>query len=99
MTAKPSGSTARLRDDIDTGRARDKVAHPDPAAAPLGTDDEASDAGLTDSDADLARFEEAVRRTEAAPPLHDRGHGRLGPFLLVLASVVIAIASLIVLSL
>lgn len=31
----------RLRHDIDNGRTGDKVAFPDPAAAPLGTDDEA----------------------------------------------------------
>jgi hypothetical protein len=32
----------RLRHDIDSGRTRDKVAWPDPAAAPLGSDDEAA---------------------------------------------------------
>ncbi|GLK73966.1 hypothetical protein KHC23_00970 [Ancylobacter dichloromethanicus] len=32
----------RLRDDIDAGSTRDKVAFSDPAAAPLGTDDEAA---------------------------------------------------------
>jgi hypothetical protein len=37
-----SGHTDRLRHAIDRGRTRDKVAHPDPAAAPLGTDDEAA---------------------------------------------------------
>ena len=31
----------RLRKDIDRGRAGDKTDYPDPAAAPLGTDDEA----------------------------------------------------------
>ena len=34
-------TSAQLRDDIDSGRTRDKVAKGDPAAAPLGTDDEA----------------------------------------------------------
>lgn len=34
--------TDRLRGDIDEGRMRDKVPFPDPAAAPLGTDDEAA---------------------------------------------------------
>ena len=33
---------ARLRNKIDHGGAGDKVAFPDPAAAPLGTDDEAA---------------------------------------------------------
>jgi hypothetical protein len=32
----------RLRSDIDGGRTGDKVPFPDPAAAPLGTDDEAA---------------------------------------------------------
>lgn len=32
----------RSRDDIDHGRSGDKVSFPDPAAAPLGTDDEAA---------------------------------------------------------
>jgi hypothetical protein len=32
----------RLRHDISRGRAGDKVDFPDPAAAPLGTDDEAA---------------------------------------------------------
>jgi hypothetical protein len=33
---------SQLRDDIDTGRTGDKVDWPDPAAAPLGTDEEAA---------------------------------------------------------
>jgi hypothetical protein len=38
-----SGSRVeQLRADIDSGRTGDKVAHPDPAAAPLGADDEAA---------------------------------------------------------
>jgi hypothetical protein len=41
---KPSGSAEAnaLRDQIDQGAARDKIAAADPAAAPLGTDDEAA---------------------------------------------------------
>jgi hypothetical protein len=35
-------TTDRLRHDISRGRAGDKVDFPDPAAAPLGTDDEAA---------------------------------------------------------
>lgn len=35
-------TAARLRADIDDGHGRDKVAYPDPAAAPLGTDAEAA---------------------------------------------------------
>ena len=35
-------TTNRLKADIDSGRTGDKVAFPDPSAAPLGTDDEAA---------------------------------------------------------
>ena len=35
-------TTAQLRDDIDHGRTGDKVKVSDPAAAPLGTDEEAA---------------------------------------------------------
>ncbi len=36
------GTISQLRDDIDAGRTGDKVDWPDPAAAPLGTDEEAA---------------------------------------------------------
>ena len=46
-TASPDPvERGHLRDQIDSGKFRDKVAAPDPAASPLGTDDEA--AGRTD---------------------------------------------------
>ena len=35
-------TTEQLRHAIDSGKTGEKVAHPDPAAAPLGTDAEAS---------------------------------------------------------
>lgn len=35
-------TTDRERAEIDSGQARDKIAFPDPAAAPLGTDAEAA---------------------------------------------------------
>jgi len=38
-----NGSTiSQLRNDIDSGRTGDKIDWPDPAAAPLGTDEEAA---------------------------------------------------------
>lgn len=37
----PPVTTSELRKDIDRGKTDDKVAYPDPAAAPLGTDAEA----------------------------------------------------------
>jgi hypothetical protein len=41
-TADDALTSDRLRHEIDSGRTGDKVDHPDPAAAPLGTDDEAA---------------------------------------------------------
>ena len=35
-------TTEQIRHAIDSGRTSEKVDHPDPAAAPLGTDDEAA---------------------------------------------------------
>jgi hypothetical protein len=40
----PRRNGEQLRSDIDSGRTGDKVDHPDPAAAPLGTDAEAGGA-------------------------------------------------------
>lgn len=42
MNPKVPATTARLRHEIDSGRTGDKVGNMDPAAAPLGTDDEAA---------------------------------------------------------
>ncbi|MBV1694519.1 MAG: hypothetical protein KGP27_08680 [Hyphomicrobiales bacterium] len=54
-------TTDRLRHDIDKGRTSDKVGAVDPAAAPLGTDDEA--AGTPPSAAAI----ETARRHETKP--------------------------------
>jgi hypothetical protein len=40
--ARETATTEQLRHDIDSGRGADKVRHPDPAVAPLGTDEEAA---------------------------------------------------------
>jgi hypothetical protein len=43
LQQRQTGATSeQLRADIDSGRTHDKVAHPDPAVAPLGTDEEAA---------------------------------------------------------
>ena len=54
-------TTDRLRHDITRGRAGDKVAHPDPAAAPLGTDDEAAGTPPQPREIRLARRYEIKR--------------------------------------
>jgi hypothetical protein len=61
MTEEPMGSTmAQLRHDIDSGRTGSKVAASDPAAAPLGTDDEAG--GAPASPATIEQVREVERR-------------------------------------
>ncbi|WP_372398309.1 hypothetical protein ABMY26_16445 [Azospirillum sp. HJ39] len=42
MPFSPSADAHRMRRDIEQGRTGDKVPATDPAAAPLGTDDEAA---------------------------------------------------------
>jgi len=59
------GNPDILRIHIDRGLAFDKVAALDPAAAPLGTDDEA--AGRPLSAATVAK----ALRTESSPPVPD----------------------------
>lgn len=44
---EPPANPDRLRQRIDQGEGADKVDFPDPAAAPLGTDDEAAGTPIT----------------------------------------------------
>src|SRR4051794_37974360 len=62
MTAdKNRGAAAeRLRADIDSGSTGDKVAFPDPSAAPLGTDEEAG--GVTTPEQALEKARQAELR-------------------------------------
>lgn len=55
-------TTDRLRGEIDAGLAGDKHRDTDPAAAPLGTDDEAAGTPAAPTDVATARREEIVRR-------------------------------------
>jgi hypothetical protein len=57
----------QLRDDIDSGRTHDKVAKPDPAAAPLGTDDEASGTPPPAGQVSTAHRQETGRRVPEEP--------------------------------
>lgn len=72
MTEHDKDTAARLRADIDAGRAQDKVAHPDPAAAPLGTDDEASGHPITPQQARMAHEAEVGRHDAMARGVEDR---------------------------
>jgi hypothetical protein len=68
----PNGEVDRLRSDINHGRTGDKVAWPDPAAAPLGTDEEAAGTPLA---SDMVR-QERMRQTS----LHRSGGPATEPF-------------------
>lgn len=58
----------RLREDIDRGRTGDKVDFPDPAAAPLGTDDEAAGDPATRDQVQMARQAELHEPGPTPPP-------------------------------
>lgn len=65
---------AQLRDAIDRGQTGSKVPYPDPAAAPLGTDDEA---GGAPTDPEL--IEQVMQRETANPARHDENSGNALP--------------------
>jgi hypothetical protein len=82
-------TTARLKDDIDSGRTEDKVAEFDLAAVPLGTDDEA--AGTPPSRARIALAE----RTEANPVRYDDDEEKGGWAVYLLVGVAIVVGAAI----
>jgi hypothetical protein len=63
----------QLRDDIDRGRTGDKVEGSDPAAVPLGTDEEAAGTPLSQAAVAQARAEELASAPH--PPQHQAGLG------------------------
>jgi hypothetical protein len=65
-------TSAKLKHDIDQGRGGDKVDVFDPAAAPLGTDDEA--AGTPPSPAAIKQAHEMEIRSTAVPSGRDGDH-------------------------
>jgi hypothetical protein len=77
----------QLRADIDSGRTGDKNSWPDPAAAPLGTDEESGGQGTDPNAAALARAQE-LRPDVAHEPQRGIGHAWiLIGFILVFAGV------------
>jgi len=95
--ASGSAAATRLRDGIDRGGAGDKVGFSDPAAAPLGTDDEAAGFGPTPAQVAEARRHEI--RAPAAPAKEtpaDLQRPALGRFRLVALVGVLLIAMLLV---
>lgn len=62
-----TSTTEQLRDDIDRGRTGDKVRAGDPAAAPLGTDEEAAGTPTPGAAVTQAREYERRRGPHPAP--------------------------------
>jgi hypothetical protein len=65
-------TTAKLKDDINRGRGGDKVNMFDPAAAPLGTDDEA--AGTPPSPAEIQQSHDMEIRAPLVSSERDNDH-------------------------
>jgi coenzyme F420-dependent glucose-6-phosphate dehydrogenase len=76
----------RLRHDIDSGRAGDKIPHPDPAAAPLGTDDEAGGHSPGPQQVRAAASAEISHAPEAVPRRRVRWAWLLIGFIILLAA-------------
>lgn len=68
-TPPPTTAAQHLRADIDSGRTGDKIPVEDPAAAPLGTDDEAAGTRPTES-----APPRTAERHPSPPPGHAKGH-------------------------
>lgn len=96
MTKAPN--SAQLKDAIDRGKTGDKAAGFDPAAAPLGTDDEAGGASPSRQEIEQAlRHETGGKATRApnsaSPSLAPSGAKATNvlPWLLLVAGAAIAI--------
>jgi len=78
-----------LRQSIDRGEGADKIDYPDPAAAPLGTDDEASGHPVTREQLSMALAAESRSRGGQAPLQSGRQEnaGSNARFILVLVVV------------
>jgi hypothetical protein len=83
-----SHRSENLRDDIDQGRTGDKVPFRDPAAAPLGADDEAAGHPPTSEEVALARAHETSTGGQSHPNVTEQGResfnaqrGRPWPFI------------------
>jgi hypothetical protein len=84
-----TSTISQLRDDIDAGRTGDKLEWPDPAAVPLGTDEEA--AGTPPDQWAV----ETARRIEVSRPSKSFAHRGVGAAWLLIAFVAVLGAGLV----
>lgn len=71
-------NVSRLKDDINSGRTGDKVPAFDPAAAPLGTDEEAAGTPVSSAAVEMARASEN-RSEDPEPARQDHAIADNGP--------------------
>lgn len=92
-----TNNLSQLRDDIDSGRTWDKVKGPDPAMAPLGTDEEA---GGTPTPKSAIEKAARIERQEPAKNLLDPMNDRSSDFpfgLLFLSAITLASTAFVLL--
>lgn len=96
-TEQRGGNPALLKKDIDQGLTGDKVSFPDPAASPLGTDDEAAGTPNTPQQVALARSIEQTQGAQAGSRAPDFGNDKrgLGRASIVIIAGVVAVALLL----
>lgn len=80
---------AHLRDAIDKGKTRDKVAASDPAAAPLGTDEEAAGTPVP------PQAVETAMRHETARPMREPNETDAKPLSITPTAVVLGVMLII----
>jgi hypothetical protein len=80
----PAPTTDQLRDRIDSGKTGEKIAFPDPAAAPLGTDAEAGNAPPT-------RQERAIEAAAQPSVPHRGGDAGFGLYAVLAGSAIILV--------
>ena len=89
--ARDAKNASRLRAPTDGDRPSDKISYPDPAAAPLGTDDEAAGTPAEPVRIEIAAQHESPRDSAGGDFSNpDRGR-RLGMVLMVMAAVALAV--------
>ncbi len=88
-----SATPAQLRHDIDSGRTGDKVPFPDPAAAPLGTDEEAAGTPVSGRAAAAARRAETARRDEPPRPNSSTRSGRAWMVITLIVAAAVLVAA------
>ena len=100
-TGEPRGNPSLLKKDIDQGLTGDKVSFPDPAASPLGTDDEAAGTPNSPQQVAMARSIERAQGAQAGQRAPDFGNDKrgMGRASIVIIAGVLALGLLLIVAL